>query len=109
MLVKRILMAENFDFDEADSAEEGIQKALQNPPDIILMDISMPNVDGLTATKRIRAIPELDRVPIIAVTANVMRGDREASLRAGCDGYIPKPIDIDRFPGQIMEYLQIGR
>lgn len=109
MLVKRVLMAEGFEVIEAENAEIGIDLALEYRPDLILMDISMPHVDGLMATRHLRALPELNHIPIIAVTANVMKGDREETLQAGCDGYIPKPIDIDRFPEQVMEYLRNGR
>ncbi|PJF39174.1 MAG: response regulator [Phototrophicales bacterium] len=105
MLVRRILMVEGFEVLDADNAHDGIQMALENPPDIILMDISMPGYDGLSATQVLRQRPELDHVPIIAVTANVMKGDREQTLRAGCDGYIPKPIDVDQFPDLIRSFL----
>jgi two-component system cell cycle response regulator DivK len=70
------------------------------------MDISMPGVDGYTLTARIKGTPGFANVPIVAVTANVMRGDREKSLEAGCDGYIQKPIDIDLLPQQIERYLR---
>ena len=109
MLVQRVLVVEGFDVDQAASAREGIAAALENPPDVILMDISMPDMDGLEATKIIRSNAKLDHVPIIAVTANVMKGDREETLAAGCDGYIPKPIDVDRFPEQVMRFVQLGR
>lgn len=109
MLVKRVLMAEGIEVEEAENAEQGIRLAEANPPDLILMDISMPSMDGLDATRRLRAMPHLNQIPIVAVTANVMKGDREETLQAGCDGYIPKPIDIDRFPEQIMEFLNDKR
>jgi two-component system cell cycle response regulator DivK len=83
--------------------------AHQDPPDLILMDISMPGLDGLSATERIRAIPELKEIPIIALTANVRDGDKQMTLDAGCDGYIGKPIDVDKFPDLIMHYLRSGR
>lgn len=105
MLVRRILMVEGFEVIEVDNAHDGIRMALEDPPDLILMDISMPGYDGLSATQTLRENPELDHVPIIAVTANVMKGDREETLRAGCDGYIPKPIDVDSFPDQVRAYL----
>jgi two-component system cell cycle response regulator DivK len=109
MLVKRVLMAEDMEVIEAPNAYEGINLAVVHVPDLILMDISMPGMDGYTATGEIRKIHSLDRVPIVALTANVMKGDREKSLDAGCDGYISKPIDIDRFPGEIMKYIKKGR
>ncbi|MEO0561010.1 MAG: response regulator, partial [Chloroflexota bacterium] len=79
------------------------------PPDLILMDISMPGMDGLTATEQMRTMPELDHVPIVALTANVRDGDKEMTIEAGCDGYIGKPIDVDKFPDQISHYLRMGR
>jgi two-component system cell cycle response regulator DivK len=70
------------------------------------MDINMPEMDGYTLTTQIRGMSGFESVPIVALTANVMRGDRERSLEAGCDGYIQKPIDIDILPQQIERYLR---
>jgi two-component system cell cycle response regulator DivK len=106
LLVRRILLAEGYEFEEADNAELGIQMALKNPPDLILMDISMPNINGLTATRMIRESPALEHVPVVALTANAMQNDLDTTLEAGCDGYIIKPIDIDRFSDQILHYLR---
>jgi two-component system, cell cycle response regulator DivK len=97
LLVKRLLMAEGFVIEEADNARDGIAMASSNPPDLILMDIAMPEMNGLEATNHIRSIPHIANTPIIALTANAMQGDREMVLEAGCDGYISKPIDIDSF------------
>lgn len=105
-LVKRILMAEGMNVDEADNAVTGIEMALANPPDLILMDLNMPGMDGLTATAKIRTLPEIADLPIIALTANVMEGDKEGALDGGCDGYISKPIDVDTFADQISTYLR---
>jgi len=108
MLVRRVLLASDYEFEvlEADNAFKGIEIAQQNRPDLILMDLSMPDMDGLTATKRIRDIPALDNVPIVALTANAMHGDREKTLNAGCDGYISKPIDVDRFPNEVLSFIK---
>ena len=92
LLVKRILLAEGFEVEEADNALDGIDIAKANPPDLILMDIAMPEINGLEATNRIRSIPNIFATKIVAVTANAMQGDREMILEAGCDGYISKPI-----------------
>lgn len=110
LLVRRILQASDavFRVIEADSARAGIALALESAPDIILMDLSMPDMDGLMATQALRQIPELQDIPIVAVTANVMNGDRERTLAAGCDGYIPKPIDIDKFPAEVLSYIRSG-
>jgi two-component system cell cycle response regulator DivK len=108
MLVRRVLTASSPSFEviEADNAITGIALAQADPPDLILMDLSMPEMDGLTATQHIRTIPTLSHVPIVALTANAMRGDRERTLNAGCDGYISKPIDIDRFPEEVLNYIR---
>lgn len=107
MLVRRVLMAEDDPFTviESDNAQDGIALALRERPHVILMDLSMPDMDGLTATHTIRAIPELSAIPIIALTANAMQGDKERSLAAGCDGYISKPINIDTLAHQIKSFL----
>ncbi len=108
MLVRRILMASDGDFivQEAESAPKGIEIALKQAPDLILMDLSMPDMDGLTATRFIRTIPELCEIPIVALTANAMDSDRDRSLEAGCDGYIKKPIDVDKFPEELLNFLR---
>jgi two-component system cell cycle response regulator DivK len=107
LLVKRILLASGngFQFYEADNGHEGIELARTNPPDIILMDISMPDMDGLTATGILKSLPELSHVPIVALTANAMQGDKEKTLAAGCDGYIRKPVDVDKLPEEILDYI----
>ncbi len=109
VLVERIMLAEGYDISTAQSARDGIALAQHLIPDIILMDINMPEMDGYTATQAIRDIPELQHVPIVAVTANVMKGDMEETLAAGCDGYIPKPIDVDTFSYEVEQFLQNGR
>jgi two-component system, cell cycle response regulator DivK len=109
MLVRRVLMVEGYDVLEATSARDGIQLAEVHQPDLILLDINMPEMDGLTAISYLRAIPGLENVPMVALTANVMRGALEAVEEAGCDGYIAKPIDVDRFPEQIYNYLRRKR
>jgi len=108
LLVRRILMASDYGFEvqEADNALLGIEMAQQNPPDLILMDMSMPEMDGLTATRYIRDMDELRDIKIVALTANAMEGDRERTLEAGCDGYIGKPIDVDKLPDDIIRYLR---
>jgi len=106
MLVKRVLEAEGYSVAEAANAHDGMQQALAEPPALILMDINLPEVDGYTTTSRLKITPGLEKVKIIALTANVMRGDREKTLAAGCDGYIQKPIDVDLLPRQIARYLE---
>ncbi len=100
MLVRRVLSAAGFEVVEATSAQEGIQVAEKTLPDLILVDINMPDVDGLAATGQLRQLPHLQGVPIVAVTANIVRGVLDKALDAGCDGYITKPIDVDQLPDQ---------
>jgi two-component system, cell cycle response regulator DivK len=107
-LIERIMMAEGYKITTAANAQLGIEIAVSSQPDIILMDINMPGMDGYMATSHLRRHTHLDKVPIIALTANVMKGDREETLAAGCDGYIPKPIDVDRFPEEVEFYLRQG-
>lgn len=104
-LIRRVLEAEGYAMVEAGNAEEAMSMIISAHPDLILMDINMPGVDGYTLTSRIKSTPGFAQVPIVAVTANVMRGDRERSLEAGCDGYIQKPIDIDILSQQIGRFL----
>jgi two-component system cell cycle response regulator DivK len=105
ILVKRVLEAEGYEVLEAQDAHEGIETARRIRPSLILLDINLPEVDGYEATAMLRALDELRGVPIIAVTANVMKGDREKTLAAGCSGYIQKPIDVDRLPAQVAAFL----
>ncbi len=106
LLVRRILEAEGFSFLEATDGPSGLESAAQMRPDLILLDINLPEMDGYDLARRFRNTPGLQQVPILAVTANVMQGDRERSLEAGCDGYIQKPIDVDRLPEQVRAALQ---
>ena len=109
LLVRRILQAEGYNVLEAGSAQQALEVVLSQPPDLILMDINLPEVDGYTLTSQLKSIPSLGRIPIVALTANVMKGDRERTLEAGCDGYIQKPIDVDTLPHQINRFLATQR
>jgi two-component system cell cycle response regulator DivK len=106
VLIRRILQAEGYIVLEAENATEAMAAVREGMPDLILMDINMPDVDGYSLTATLKSIPKLRGVPVIALTANVMKGDRERSFQAGCDGYIQKPVDVDQFPSQIALYLQ---
>jgi two-component system cell cycle response regulator DivK len=109
LLVRRILEAEGYSIMEATDGLAGLEMAAQMQPDLILLDINLPEMDGYDLASRFREMPELNQVPIMALTANVMKGDRERTLEAGCDGYIQKPIDVDRLPKQIEEILRKNR
>jgi two-component system cell cycle response regulator len=105
LLIRRVLEPEGYEVLEAESGLDGIEKAKTARPDLILIDIMMPDLDGREATTRLRSIPHLGKTPIIALTASVLKGSRELSLAAGCDGYLQKPIDVDRLPAQIEQFL----
>lgn len=105
-LVNRLLTSYDFEVVEAETGLEGLTIARNDPPNLILMDINMPGLDGHETTTRMRGIPVLERIPIIALTARSAKGERELALAAGCDGYITKPIDIDNFPHKIISYLE---
>lgn len=107
-LVRYILDEDVFDYCEAVDASTGIIAAKEIIPDIILMDINMTGMSGLEATIKIRQIPELSHIVIIAVTAKIMKGDRERILAAGCNAYIPKPIDVDTFQSKVIEVFKGG-
>ena len=104
-LVRRILLSEDYDLIEATNAAECLKVLENTKPDLILMDINMPDMDGYTLTAKIKTTPGFERVPILALTANVMRGDKEKTLEAGCDGYIQKPLDIDQLVHEIERFL----
>ena len=108
LLVRRVLEAEGFSILEASDGVSGLEMATQMEPDLILLDINLPEIDGYDLAKRFRETPNLRDVPILAITANVMHGDRERTLEAGCDGYIQKPIDVDQLPDQVRAALKKG-
>jgi two-component system cell cycle response regulator DivK len=105
LLIRRLLQSSGYHVLEAGSAEKAREILKANRPDLILMDINMPDVDGYTLTSEIKNMPQQSGVPILAITANVMKGDRERTLNAGCDGYIEKPIDVDRFLEQVARFV----
>lgn len=106
LLVRRILEAEGYAVLEATDGPSGLETAARTQPELILLDINLPEIDGYDLARHFRNTPGLQQVPILAVTANVMQGDRERTLEAGCDGYIQKPIDVDRLPDQIRAALK---
>ena len=104
-LIRRVLESEDYVVVESDNARQALENLENGNIDLVLMDINMPDMDGYTLTAKIKAVQKFTKIPIVAVTANVMRGDREKSLEAGCDGYIQKPIDIDTLSQQIERYI----
>jgi two-component system cell cycle response regulator DivK len=108
-LVKRVLEVEGYVMLEADDGIDGLRAVREETPDLILIDINLPEIDGYEITTRLRQMEDLNNIPIVALTANVLKGDRERSLDAGCDGYIQKPIDVDLLPDQIAAFLRQAR
>ncbi len=104
-LVTFILEKYGYQVVQARNGEEGLWQARQQKPDLILLDIQLPVMDGYTVARELRKIEALAKVPIVAVTSYAMPGDRENTLAAGCSGYIEKPIDPDTFIAQIEQYL----
>jgi CheY-like chemotaxis protein len=105
-LARDLLEARGYVVREAATAQEGIEAVKERPPDLVLMDIQLPGMDGLAATRLLREDRKLAGLIIVALTAHAMKGDEQKVLEAGCNGYISKPIDTRQFPKQIAEYLQ---
>ncbi len=106
-LVRKILTAKGYDVLEADDGLTGVEVASKEVPDLILMDISLPGIDGVEATQRIKAQTATAHIPIIALTANAMRGDRERFIAAGCDDYLPKPISTSDLLSMLQKYEKV--
>jgi two-component system cell cycle response regulator len=104
-LASEILEVHGFAVDGAADAEEAQRILLDRVPDLIVTDIALPGIDGLTFTRRLKADERLKHVPVVALTAFALQGDEERAAAAGCRGYIVKPIDIHRFAGQISGML----
>ena len=119
--MKKILVVEDVDFNrdlivqlledeyqviEAVNGKEGVEIAERERPELILMDLSLPIMDGWEATRRLKANADLRSIPVIALTAHAMKGDEEKALAAGCDGYLAKPIDEDELMARIASYLE---
>lgn len=107
-MLSRRLELEKFEVLLAVDGEEGVAMALAEKPDLILMDLSLPDVDGWEATRRIKAEPSTAAIPVIALTAHALQGDRQKALEAGCDDYDTKPVDLARLLGKIRALLKDG-
>lgn len=107
-LVERLLRDEGFQVLHAQDGFEGVQRAIEQRDhlDLILLDINLPGMDGYEAATKLKALEGFETIPIVAVTVNTLRGDRKRSLVAGCDGFIPKPIDIHTFPEKVRAYIR---
>ena len=105
-ILARRLARKGYEVVSACGGREGIAAASDQRPDLILMDLSMPGIDGWSATRQIKAEQTTRHIPIIALTANAMQGDREEALAAGCDGYETKPVDFPRLVAHIEHFLK---
>jgi two-component system cell cycle response regulator DivK len=108
-LVRDLLRHHGFETIEATNAEDGIALARERMPRLVLMDIQLPGMDGVTAMEKLRADPSTATMLVVAVTASVMKEDRERFDKVGFDGFITKPIDVKSFPETIRGHLQAGR
>jgi two-component system, cell cycle response regulator DivK len=104
-LVREVLSFAGYDVIEAQSGEDGLRVAQENPPDLVLMDLQLPGIDGFETLRRLRQDTLGPNVPVIAVTAFAMAVDKDRASKAGFDGYIEKPISVRALPGQIEAFL----
>jgi two-component system cell cycle response regulator DivK len=104
-LVRDVLNVKGFPTLEADNAEDGLALARAQHPDLVLMDVQLPGIDGVEALRRLRADPRTADIRVMAVTAFAMKEDRDRFLAAGFDGYLEKPIDVRRLPDTVAEML----
>ena len=104
-LATDLLEANGFVVASAPTAEEGLRLARELLPDLVLMDFSLPGMDGLSATKHLKADPATRHLAVVGLTANAMKGDEETALNAGCDGYLTKPIDTRTFVAAVKTFL----
>ena len=104
-LVRDVLQHAGFEVVEAHTGEQGVDLARESPPDLVLMDLQLPGIDGTEAFRQIRESPSTATVPIVALTAFAMSADRERVGRAGFDGYLTKPLSVRALPEQVRGYL----
>ena len=107
-LLRDVLQFSGYEVIEATSGEDGVRLAASEDPDLILMDLQLPGIDGAEALRRIRAGERSREVPVVAVTAFAMDHDREDAFASGFTGYVEKPISIRRLPQQIKDFLRLG-
>jgi CheY-like chemotaxis protein len=104
-LLRDVLEYAGYDVRVARTGEDGIALAVSEPPDLVLMELRLPGIDGVEALRRLRESPRTADIPVVAVTAQVRKQDRERALRAGFDGYVVKPITVRAFPAQVRGFL----
>jgi two-component system cell cycle response regulator DivK len=108
-LLRDVLDYAGYDVRVARTGEDGVTLAASEPPDLVLMDLQLPGIDGMEALRRLRGSPRTADIPVVAVTAQAMKHDRERALEAGFDGYIEKPISVRAFPDQVRSFLSGGQ
>jgi two-component system, cell cycle response regulator DivK len=104
-LLRDVLEYAGYDVRAAGTAEDGITLAVNEPPDLVLMDLQLPGIDGMEALRRLRESPRTARIPVVAVTAQAMKQDRERVLAAGFDAYVEKPISVRPFLDQVRGFF----
>lgn len=107
-LVRDVLQYAGYEIIEATTGEEGVRLAAKKQPDLVLMDLQLPGMDGTEALRLIREIPDVKQVPVVAVTAFAMDDDRDRAFRAGFDGYVEKPISVRGLLDQVRNFLTLG-
>ena len=107
-LLRDVLEYAGYDVRVARTAEDGITSAVSEPPDLVLMDLQLPGIDGMEALRRLRESSRTADIPVVAVTAQAMKQDRERALDAGFNGYVEKPITVRAFPDQVRRFLSGG-
>jgi two-component system cell cycle response regulator DivK len=105
-LFRDVLVATGYETLEATTGGEAVEVATEETPDLVLMDIQMPDIDGVEALKRLRADGRTAAIPVVALTAQAMQGDRERFLAAGFDGYVSKPVNVRDFIGTVREHCE---
>ena len=107
-LVRDVLTYAGYDVVEARTGEQGVALATERPPDLVLMDLQLPGIDGAEALRQMRSSPRTQTVPVVAVTAYAMKEDRERAFSSGFDGYLDKPISARELPAQVHRFLEEG-
>jgi two-component system, cell cycle response regulator DivK len=107
-LLRDVLEYAGYDVRVARTGEDGVTLAVEEPPDLVLMDLQLPGIDGMEALRQLRESPRTADIPVVAVTAQAMKHDRERALDAGFDGYVEKPISVRAFPDQVRGFLSGG-
>lgn len=107
-IIEKILTQNGYEVLQAINGVSGVEVAQEQKPDLILMDINLPDIDGLEATTRIKSNPELESIPVVALTGHASYGDEERARGAGCDGYLSKPVSRARLIEEVQQFLNIG-